>query len=106
ESGKALKNNDLITFGKLMTASHDSLRDDYEVTGIELDTLQSALLEAGAIGARMTGAGFGGCCVAIIPKELEQQIIKHVTNTYLSKIGYEPTFYSVVTSDGTHQILK
>ncbi len=104
ESGRALKNDDLVTFGQLMTASHDSLRDDYEVTGIELDTLQQALLNAGAIGARMTGAGFGGCVVAIIKKDLEEDIIKQVTKTYTESIGYEPTFYSVVTENGTHKI--
>lgn len=102
ESEKALSEGDIPRFAKLMTQSHNSLRDDYEVTGIELDTLQQALLDAGAIGARMTGAGFGGCVVAIAPQDLVKSIQNKVIETYQKKIGYEPTFYQVSISDGTH----
>ncbi|HAX03046.1 MAG: galactokinase [Tenericutes bacterium GWC2_34_14] len=104
ESAKALKQHDLITFAKLMNQSHQSLKDDYEVTGVELDTLQQALLDAGAVGARMTGAGFGGCVVSIIPTDILDQVIDDVTDVYTKKIGYEPTFYQVKPSDGTHLI--
>ena len=74
---KALENNDIELFGKLMNASHVSLRDDYEVTGIELDTLvEIAWKETGVIGSRMTGAGFGGCTVSIVKDEFVDDFIK------------------------------
>ena len=86
---KALKDNDLELFGKLMIASHDSLRDDYEVTGIELDTLVAeALKQQGVIGARMTGAGFGGCAVSIVKEEAVPAFIENVGKAYKEKIGY------------------
>ena len=76
---QALKDNDLALFGKLMIASHDSLRDDYEVTGKELDTLVAeALKQDGVIGARMTGAGFGGCAVSIVKEEAVASFIENV----------------------------
>lgn len=67
----ALKANDIAKFGELMNASHVSLRDDYEVTGIELDTLvEEAWNCPGVIGSRMTGAGFGGCTVSIVKQKI------------------------------------
>lgn len=102
---KALEENDLALFGKLMNDSHVSLRDDYEVTGIELDTLVSLAWECeGVIGARMTGAGFGGCTVNIVKEECIDSFIDKVKNEYTSKIGYEPSFYAVSISDGTRKI--
>ena len=93
---KALKDNDLELFGKLMIASHDSLRDDYEVTGIELDTLVAeALKQQGVIGARMTGAGFGGCAVSIVKEEAVPAFIENVGKAYNEKIGYAADFYVV-----------
>ena len=93
---KALKDNDLELFGKLMIASHDSLRDDYEVTGIELDTLVAeALKQQGVIGARMTGAGFGGCAVSIVKEEAVPAFIENVGKAYKDKIGYAADFYVV-----------
>ena len=93
---KALKDNDLELFGKLMIASHDSLRDDYEVTGIELDTLVAeALKQQGVIGARMTGAGFGGCAVSIVKEEAVPAFIENVGKAYKEKIGYAADFYVV-----------
>ena len=90
---KALKDNDLELFGKLMIASHDSLRDDYEVTGIELDTLVAeALKQQGVIGARMTGAGFGGCAVSIVKEEAVPAFIENVGKAYKEKIGYAADF--------------
>ena len=98
---EALNNNDLDTFGKLMIESHNSLRDDYEVTGIELDTIvDEALKQEGVIGARMTGAGFGGCAVALVNSANVENFIKNVGDAYKSKIGYEASFYVVNIGDG------
>lgn len=102
---KALQSNNLEMFGTLMIASHDSLRDDYEVTGVELDTLvEAALNQPGVIGARMTGAGFGGCAVSIVKKEAVDGMIESVRKEYVDKIGYEPDFYVVDIGDGPCQL--
>ncbi len=98
---EALKKSDLTLFGQLMIASHDSLRDDYEVTGIELDTIvEAALRQEGVIGARMTGAGFGGCAVSIVKEAAVDQFIKNVGTEYNEKIGYLAAFYVVEVGDG------
>lgn len=103
---KALENNDLLLFGKLMSESHVSLRDDYEVTGKELDTLVSFAWEMpGVIGARMTGAGFGGCTVSIIKEENVQNFIDTITTKYTEIIGYAPDFYVANISDGARKLL-
>ncbi|MCD4827735.1 MAG: galactokinase [Acholeplasmataceae bacterium] len=99
-SSKALQDGHIEAFAKLMTASHMSLKNDYEVTGIELDTLVDALLDSGAVGARMTGAGFGGCVVAIVKTDELEKITKLTQEIYTNKIGYEPSFYSVLPEDG------
>ena len=84
-----------------MNASHVSLRDDYEVTGIELDTLvEEALKVPGVLGARMTGAGFGGCAVALVNKDYVDRFKTEVGKAYESRIGYPCEFYVVETSDG------
>ena len=102
---KALKNNDLETFGKLMNASHVSLRDDYEVTGKELDALvEAAWKQEGVGGSRMTGAGFGGCTVSIVKEEAVDAFIKNVGEIYKKEIGYEADFYVVEIGDGTRRI--
>ena len=102
---KALEDNNLELFGQLMVGSHVSLRDDYEVTGIELDTLVSlALKQDGVIGSRMTGAGFGGCTVSIVRNESVGNFIENVTKGYEEVIGYEPTFYVASISNGTRKI--
>lgn len=96
----ALHNNDLKLFGKLMTASHDSLKENYEVTGVELDTLvEYALKQKGVLGARMTGAGFGGCAIALVENTFIDEFIKNVGDAYKNKIGYEASFYIASTSD-------
>ena len=93
----ALKAGNLEEFGKLMNASHVSLRDDYEVTGIELDTLvENAWEQEGVIGSRMTGAGFGGCTVSIVKTDCVDKFIENVGKAYLEKIGYAADFYVVV----------
>ena len=101
---KALRNNDLETFGKLMNASHVSLRDDYEVTGKELDTLvEAAWKQEGVVGSRMTGAGFGGCTVSIVKEEAVDAFIKNVGEIYEKEIGYGADFYVVEIGDGTRR---
>lgn len=98
---EALKNNDVKLFGKLMNASHVSLRDDYEVTGIELDTLaEEAWKVEGVIGSRMTGAGFGGCSVSIVKNDAVDTFIEQVGKAYKEKIGYAADFYVVEIGDG------
>ena len=98
---EALKNDDVKLFGELMNASHVSLRDDYEVTGIELDTLvEEAWKVDGVIGSRMTGAGFGGCTVSIVKDEAIDTFIDQVGKAYKEKIGYAADFYVVEIGDG------
>ena len=98
---EALKNNDILRFGQLMNASHDSLRDDYEVTGRELDTLvEEARKVEGVIGSRMTGAGFGGCTVSIVKDEAIDRFIEEVGKNYLERIGYKADFYVVEIGGG------
>ena len=84
-----------------MYGSHESLRYDYEVTGKELDTLvDEAKKVNGVIGARMTGAGFGGCAVSIVKNENVEQFIKDVGKGYKDNIGYDASFYVVDVGDG------
>ncbi len=98
---EALQANDIVKFGQLMNASHVSLRDDYEVTGIELDTLvEEAWKVEGVIGSRMTGAGFGGCTVSLVKDEAIDTFIDQVGKAYLAKIGYAADFYVVEIGDG------
>lgn len=102
---KALKDKDLEYFGKLMIQSHDSLRDDYEVTGIELDTLVEETLKCdGVVGARMTGAGFGGCAVSIVKNDCVDAVIREVGKQYKEKIGYAADFYVVSVGDGPKEL--
>ncbi|PEK06768.1 galactokinase [Bacillus toyonensis] len=98
----ALTAGDLEEFGKLLNASHISLRDDYEVTGLELDTLvATAQKQKGVLGARMTGAGFGGCAIALV-KESETYTFKNnVYDEYLKVVGYAPVFYVAHIGSGT-----
>ena len=102
---EALKNNDVKLFGELMNASHVSLRDDYEVTGIELDTLvEEAWKVKGVIGSRMTGAGFGGCTVSIVENDSVDTFIEEVGKAYKDKIGYNADFYVVEIGDGPKKL--
>ena len=98
---EALKNNDVALFGKLMNESHISLQNDYEVTGVELDTLvEEAWKVDGVIGSRMTGAGFGGCTVSIVRTDAIDTFIDSVGKAYQSRIGYAADFYVVEIGDG------
>ena len=101
---KALNDGDIKLFGELMNASHISLRDDYEVTCMELDVLVTAALQNGAIGSRMTGAGFGGCTVSLVQDSKIEEFIKKVQCVYENKIGYKADFYIVSIGDGAKQI--
>lgn len=101
----ALQKNNVALFGELMNASHVSLRDDYEVTGIELDTLvEEAWKVEGVIGSRMTGAGFGGCTVSIVKDEAVDTFIEQVGKAYEAKIGYAADFYVVEIGDGPQKL--
>lgn len=98
---EALKANDIALFGRLMNESHISLRDDYEVTGKELDTLvEEAWKVKGVLGSRMTGAGFGGCTVSIVKDDAVDTFIEQVGREYRSAIGYKADFYVVKIGDG------
>lgn len=101
---EALNAGDIQGFGRMMNASHISLRDDYEVTCIELDTLVEAAWDNGAIGSRMTGAGFGGCTVSLVHNKDIPAFIRKVGSEYLNKIGYEADFYVASIGDGARQI--
>ena len=102
---KALEDSDVAQFGRLMNASHVSLRDDYDVTGKELDTLaELAWEQPGVIGSRMTGAGFGGCTVSLVKNEAIEAFKKNVGESYEKAIGYAPSFYVANIADGTHRL--
>lgn len=104
KAASALKAGDLQAFGRLMNESHISLRDDYEVTGKELDTLvEAAWKQPGVIGARMTGAGFGGCAIALVEKTQVDTVIEQVGKQYESAIGYPGEFYIASISDGAKE---
>ncbi|MFA6941611.1 MAG: galactokinase, partial [Clostridiaceae bacterium] len=101
----ALNDGKLLEFGRLLTESHNSLRELYEVTGKELDTIVSEALKAeGCIGARMTGAGFGGCAIAIVLKTKVDEFKKTVSRKYNEKTGYMPDFYITGIGNGTCEI--
>lgn len=102
----ALEKGDLKKLGELMNNSHISLRDDYEVTGKELDTLvELAWKIDGVYGSRMTGAGFGGCTVSIVKKDKVDTFIEKLGKEYSRIIGYNASFYVVDTSDGAKKII-
>ena len=102
---KALKAGDLTLFGKLMNASHASLRDDYEVTGPELDCMaEEAWKIDGVIGSRMTGGGFGGCTVSLVKEEAIDNFIAQVGANYEKRIGIKPDFYIAEIGDGATKL--
>ncbi|MBP2026913.1 galactokinase [Acetoanaerobium pronyense] len=101
----ALEKSDLHEFGRLMNQSHQSLKEKFEVTGKELDTLVELSQNfKGVIGSRMTGAGFGGCTVTLVLKESVEDFIKEVGKSYKKEIGYAPDFYIVSVEDGAKEI--
>lgn len=103
---EALNNGDIESFGSLMNQSHDSLRDDYEVTGKELDTLvEEARKIEGTLGSRMTGAGFGGCTVSIVKEDAVETFITRVGKGYTDRTGLKADFYVAEVGDGSKEIV-
>jgi galactokinase len=92
---KALDRQDFSELGRLMFASHASLRDDFEVSTAELDAFVEIARQSGALGARMTGAGFGGCALGLIPSEREDELKQLCRHRFLDLGFKEPTFYQV-----------
>ena len=102
----ALKAKDLIAFGKLMFASHQSLEELYEVSGDELDTIvEFCRSYDGCIGARMTGAGFGGCAIALVKREKADDFATQMTTHYTKQIGYAPDVFATGICDGVKEII-
>ncbi len=102
---RELKSGDLKKFGELMNGSHDSLRDDYEVTGAELDTLvEESRKINGVIGSRMTGAGFGGCTVSLVKEDVINRFIEVVGRNYQSRTGLKADFYIADIGDGAGKL--
>lgn len=102
---KSLKENDLISFGQYMLQSHESLRDLYEVTGLELDTLfEEASKVPGCVGTRMTGAGFGGCNVSLVREEAVEEFKMRVAENYACRTGLVPDFYVCEVGDGAKEM--
>ena len=90
DTADALRAGDLDTLGRLLLASHASLRDDYEVSTPELDILVEVLVQSGAAGARLTGAGFGGCVVALAPRQQGADVLERAMASYRTETGLEP----------------
>ena len=102
---EALKNGDIVKFGQLMNQSHVSLRDDYEVTGPQLDALAEAAWKIdGVLGSRMTGGGFGGCTVSLVREEAIPAFIEKVGAEYTEKTGLTADFYIAEIGDGAHRV--
>lgn len=102
-----LKGNDLLSFGERLNESHASLRDLYEVTGMELDVLQEEAVKVeGCLGSRMTGAGFGGCTVSLVKEEAVPLFEKEVGEGYLRRTGLRPSFYRFEIGDGVREHLR
>lgn len=99
-----LQQGDIAGFGQLMNESHLSLREDYEVTGKELDTLVEAAWKEGAIGSRMTGAGFGGCTISLVDKDEVSSFIQNVGKTYAEETGLTADFYLVEIGQGAREL--
>lgn len=100
---QALKDNDVELFGKLMNASHVSLRDDYEVSCDEIDILVNLAWETeGVIGSRITGGGFGGCTVSIVKNDAVDSFVATLGAQYREKVGHEAEFYIVDIGQGAH----
>ena len=100
-----LQQDDLEQFGKILNESHKSLKELYEVTGIELDTLvEISQQQKGVLGSRMTGAGFSGCTISIVKEDCIDKFTEVVGKKYKEKIGYEPSFYTVQIGNGTMKL--
>lgn len=106
QSAEALSNGELKRFGQLMTESHYSLKDDFEVSCNELDYIVTKLIaEPSCLGARMTGAGFGGCCVALVATTDVENVSNLISKSYKNQFGFEPSVYACVSSNGVQEII-
>lgn len=102
---KAFAAKNLVKFGELLNASHESLKNDYEVTGIELDTLaETAQKQPGVLGARMTGAGFGGCAIALVARDNVATFEKAVSDEYKKIVGYPASFHIAQIGSGSTKL--
>ncbi len=107
QSAKALAQNDLKAFGKLMNESHTSLSKDFEVSCNQLDFIASSLQnQKSCLGARMTGAGFGGCCIALIRTDQLSYARHNLGSDYQNKFGYTPSFYPCKPSSGVYMLVE
>lgn len=105
QAAEALRRGDLTGFGRLMGESHASLRDDFQVTGKHLDALaEAAWATPGVIGARMTGAGFGGCTVNLVELGAESAAAEEIASRYREATGIQPDLYQVSPADGAHVV--
>jgi galactokinase len=104
EAADALAAGDVAALGPLLNASHQSLRDDFEVSTPELDALVDALRDAGAIGARLTGAGFGGCVVGLSSRDEADRILKTAAGRYWDQTGHQPRAFVLQAVDGADRI--
>jgi galactokinase len=100
EAVEALENSDFDEFGRLMYYSHASLRDDYEVSTPELDTFVETARERGAKGARLTGAGFGGCAIALVPEGLTDEVRESCAQAFAERGFEKPAFYEFIPAEG------
>lgn len=105
EAADCLRRGDIKALGMLMIASHQSLRLDYEVTGEELDALfDAAVLQAGCLGARMTGAGLGGCAIALVEATKLREFEDKVSEIYAKTVGFDCKMYEVEIGDGVREL--
>jgi len=105
DSLTSLQSNDLARFGRLMNASHDSLRDDYQVSCRELDVLVDlARSSSGCLGSRMTGGGFGGCTVNLVALDHVDAFVDHISSAYHLRTGLSPQVYITMASQGAHKL--
>lgn len=100
----ALVHRNYPEFGELLNASHKSLKQDYEVTGFELDTMTELFRKSGALGSRMTGAGFGGCAIALVQIKKTEEVIARVKEEYMKLTGLTPEFYPVNVGSGVRRL--
>ena len=105
EAIDVLQKGDLVRFGELMNASHRSLKEDYEVTGVEMDTLaEEGQKLPGVLGSRITGGGFGGCTVSLVKEDYVQEFIEKLAPVYHAKVGLNAEFYVADIGDGVRKI--
>jgi galactokinase len=104
QAADALQNGNLKTFGRLLNASHQSLRDDYEVSCAELDILvELALGQAGVYGSRMTGGGFGGCTISIVDQSCADSFVAQITSDYARRTGIQCETYICQAAGGARE---